>query len=292
MARPLETRNAFQANRVYNHRVLLPRESGFDKGNASPWISTVMLDINDGSLLDATSAKRVAQPSPPLTPQRPDPRLFPTLLAAQNSAGSAGLQDKAKTSTPSTRIPKHSGKKTTIAATNPTMGTRSDDMSNVISTMPQQQEYSYPPLEEMGMQDPVQPYNLSEHRPFSHMVADDRSYEPDQQHQHQHHDSMPQAPPRYPSPPPNGDPYGAPGMHAHTAQLVTELQNAMGGIEDHEDHDDGAKDGTHEPESPGRSKPVPKPDRPITKDANGRFFCDWPNCNEQVKDFGRKCEWS
>ena len=185
MARPSKTRNASQASRIYNHRVLLPRESGFNKGNASPWLSTVMSNVNDGSLLYETHAKRVAQPSPPLTPQRRDLRLSPP-LAAQNSAGSAGLQDKAKTSTPSTRIPKHSGKKTTITATNPTMGTRSDDMSNVISTMPQQQEYSYPPLEEMGMQDPVQPYNLSEHRPFSHMVADDRSYEPDQQHQHQH----------------------------------------------------------------------------------------------------------
>ncbi|TGO17225.1 hypothetical protein BTUL_0019g00150 [Botrytis tulipae] len=44
--------------------------------------------------------------------------------------------------------------------------------------------------------------------------------------------------------------------------------------------------------SPGRSKPVPKPDREITKDANGRFYCTWPGCTEEVKDFNRKCEWS
>lgn len=43
--------------------------------------------------------------------------------------------------------------------------------------------------------------------------------------------------------------------------------------------------------SPGRSKPVPKPDREITKDANGRFYCTWPGCTEEVKDFNRKCEW-
>lgn len=280
MARPSKTRNACEASKIYNQRALLPQDSGNVERNASiqPWIATVM--SVHSSLPEATRDWDMEQPStPPLTPQRP---------REQNS----GLRDKA-TSTPSTRIlPKNSGKQAKIATTNSTMATRADDMSSVISTMPQQQEYSYPPLEDMGMQDSVQPYNLSEHRPFSHMVADDRSYEPDQQHQHQHHDSMPQAPPRYPSPPPNGDPYGAPGMHAHTAQLVTELQNAMGGIEDHEDHDDGTKDGTHEPESPGRSKPVPKPDRPITKDANGRFFCDWPSCNELVKDFGRKCEWS
>lgn len=285
MARSSKTRNTSEACKIYNQRTLLPRDSVNDERNApiQPWISTVM-SVVDSSLPYTTRDKDVAQPStPPLTPQR---------CPEQNSSG---LQVQAKTSTASTAtriLPKNSGKQATIATTMSTMATRADDMSNVISTMPQQQEYSYPPLEDMGMQDPVQPYNLSEHRPFSHMVADDRSYEPDQQHQHQHHDSMPQAPPRYPSPPPNGDPYGAPGMHAHTAQLVTELQNAMGGIEDHEDHDDGTKDGTHEPESPGRSKPVPKPDRPITKDANGRFFCDWPHCNEPVKDFGRKCEWS
>lgn len=226
----------------------------------------------------------VARPSPPLTPQRKD--------VAENSVGlMSGLTTTLSPNTPTRITPVHpqkSGSQQQVTTTGK-MVNRNDDLSNVISTMPQQQEYSYPPLEEMGMQDPVQPYNLSEHRPFPHMVGDERGYEQEHHQQHQHHDSMPQAPPRYPSPPPNSDPYGAPGMHAHTAQLVTELQNAMGGIEDHEDHktDDG-----HELESPGRSKPVPKPDRPITKDANGRFYCDWANCTETVKDFGRKCEWS
>lgn len=44
--------------------------------------------------------------------------------------------------------------------------------------------------------------------------------------------------------------------------------------------------------SPGRSKPVPKPDREVTKNMAGRFYCNWPGCTEETKEFGRKCEWS
>lgn len=53
--------------------------------------------------------------------------------------------------------------------------------------------------------------------------------------------------------------------------------------EDKSDSENGA--------SPGRSKPVPKPIRETTKDTNGRFYCNWPGCTEDVKDFGRRCEW-
>jgi hypothetical protein len=55
-----------------------------------------------------------------------------------------------------------------------------------------------------------------------------------------------------------------------------------------------ALDPKNEPptEEPGRSKAVPKPDRPVMKDDNGRYVCNWPGCDEAVKDFGRKCEWS
>lgn len=48
---------------------------------------------------------------------------------------------------------------------------------------------------------------------------------------------------------------------------------------------------THEgdgPSSPGRSKPIPKPDREITKGPNGRFVCAYENCTEDVREFGRK----
>ncbi|PSS20368.1 hypothetical protein M430DRAFT_99899 [Amorphotheca resinae ATCC 22711] len=46
------------------------------------------------------------------------------------------------------------------------------------------------------------------------------------------------------------------------------------------------------PTSPGRSKPIPKPDREVTKGPNGRFVCTYENCTEEIRDFGRKCEWS
>jgi hypothetical protein len=139
---------------------------------------------------------------------------------------------------------------------------------NVISPMPDQQ-YNYPPLDAMGVMHDTQPYNLPEQRDF-HQLADERNYE---------HDHLQEAPPRYPSPPPGpADPY-----HIHAAQMVSELQSAM---EAAPKSDSGA------PESPGRSKPIPKPDRPVTKDENGRYFCDWPGCTEVIKAFNRKCEWS
>jgi hypothetical protein len=40
-----------------------------------------------------------------------------------------------------------------------------------------------------------------------------------------------------------------------------------------------------------RIKPIPKPDRDVTKNGEGKFVCTWPNCAEDVKEFGRKCEW-
>jgi hypothetical protein len=40
-----------------------------------------------------------------------------------------------------------------------------------------------------------------------------------------------------------------------------------------------------------RIKPIPKPDREVTKNVEGKFVCTWPNCTEDVKEFGRKCEW-
>ncbi|KAI9643834.1 hypothetical protein NHQ30_007185 [Ciborinia camelliae] len=84
--------------------------------------------------------------------------------------------------------------------------------------------------------------------------------------------------PHYPSPPPpmSENPYTAQSMTAdpdHTLELP-ELPKE------------------EDAPSPGRSKPVPKPDREITKDANGRFYCSWPGCTEETKDFVRKCEWS
>lgn len=84
--------------------------------------------------------------------------------------------------------------------------------------------------------------------------------------------------PRYPSPPPplSENPYNpqAIGAPPDDRLEIPELPK-----------DDS------EAASPGRSKPVPKPDREVTRDANGRFYCNWPNCTEEVREFNRKCEW-
>ncbi|KAI1125173.1 hypothetical protein F5Y10DRAFT_14122 [Nemania abortiva] len=41
-----------------------------------------------------------------------------------------------------------------------------------------------------------------------------------------------------------------------------------------------------------RMKPIPKPQRQIVKNREGRFVCNWHDCHAAVKDFARKCEWS
>lgn len=40
-----------------------------------------------------------------------------------------------------------------------------------------------------------------------------------------------------------------------------------------------------------RIKPIAKPNREVTKSEDGKFICTWPDCNELVKKFQRKCEW-
>ncbi|EGO61404.1 hypothetical protein NEUTE1DRAFT_128016 [Neurospora tetrasperma FGSC 2508] len=46
------------------------------------------------------------------------------------------------------------------------------------------------------------------------------------------------------------------------------------------------------PAPSGRIKPIPKPVRQATKNAEGKFVCMWPGCAEDIKEFGRKCEWN
>ncbi|OIW23707.1 hypothetical protein CONLIGDRAFT_140702 [Coniochaeta ligniaria NRRL 30616] len=41
-----------------------------------------------------------------------------------------------------------------------------------------------------------------------------------------------------------------------------------------------------------RVKAVPKPNRVAVKNADGKFVCDHPGCEEEVREFLRKCEWS
>ncbi|KAI1500847.1 hypothetical protein F5X99DRAFT_418905 [Biscogniauxia marginata] len=46
------------------------------------------------------------------------------------------------------------------------------------------------------------------------------------------------------------------------------------------------------PNLPPRMKPIPKPDREVMKNRDGKYCCTWPNCTDEVREFGRKCEWS
>jgi hypothetical protein len=43
--------------------------------------------------------------------------------------------------------------------------------------------------------------------------------------------------------------------------------------------------------TPQRSKAVPKPDREVTRNLDGKFICTWPGCAEEPREFIRKCEW-
>jgi hypothetical protein len=142
----------------------------------------------------------------------------------------------------------------------------SHTITNYSAPMPSQNAFSYPSLDNMDQMHNSQPYMVDSERAFNSMP------EPHEYDQHQD-------PPRYPTPPlpPSDNPY-----------------NAQPGVEE---APEGRMDMPMEPKSesdapsPGRSKPIPKPDREVTKDANGRFYCSWPGCTEEVKDFGRKCEW-
>ncbi|SPQ22009.1 90e28286-d78b-413d-863d-ed1944c73796 [Thermothielavioides terrestris] len=44
--------------------------------------------------------------------------------------------------------------------------------------------------------------------------------------------------------------------------------------------------------TPQRVKAIPKPDREVTRNLQGKFVCTWPGCAEEPKEFGRKCEWN
>lgn len=50
-----------------------------------------------------------------------------------------------------------------------------------------------------------------------------------------------------------------------------------------------------DPESPpvtsGRSKCIPKPERDVQKQADGKYYCTNPDCTEDIRGFHRKCEW-
>ncbi|CAG8953324.1 hypothetical protein HYFRA_00003533 [Hymenoscyphus fraxineus] len=103
-------------------------------------------------------------------------------------------------------------------------------------------------------------------RDFTHYPAIDEPQE--------HDDSIHQ---RYPSPGALNNPYS--NQQAIDATISMELPELPSKAED-------------DPASPGRSRAIPKPDREVTKDPDGRFICTWAGCTEDTKTFGRKCEWS
>ncbi|OAR00488.1 hypothetical protein LLEC1_00813 [Akanthomyces lecanii] len=41
-----------------------------------------------------------------------------------------------------------------------------------------------------------------------------------------------------------------------------------------------------------RIKPIPKPSRAVSKQADGRFHCPLDDCKEEIRAFLRKCEWN
>ncbi|KAI0521983.1 hypothetical protein F5B22DRAFT_634351 [Xylaria bambusicola] len=41
-----------------------------------------------------------------------------------------------------------------------------------------------------------------------------------------------------------------------------------------------------------RMKPIPKPQRQVVKNRDGKFICTWNGCNALTKEFSRKCEWN
>ncbi|KAK4192939.1 cell wall transcription factor ACE2 [Podospora australis] len=52
------------------------------------------------------------------------------------------------------------------------------------------------------------------------------------------------------------------------------------------------KDDSPTATTPQRSKAIPKPQREETKNNEGKFVCTYLGCMEDVREFGRKCEWN
>ncbi|KAL2266276.1 hypothetical protein VTJ83DRAFT_5628 [Remersonia thermophila] len=44
--------------------------------------------------------------------------------------------------------------------------------------------------------------------------------------------------------------------------------------------------------TPQRVKSIPKPEREVTRNPDGKFVCTYPSCTEEPREFTRKCEWN
>ena len=88
--------------------------------------------------------------------------------------------------------------------------------------------------------------------------------------------------------------------NAPTATFVDTTEHRLDDtrLEDHQ-LDDTRLDGLPSPgkeesptaTTPQRVKSIPKPDRTVVKNAEGKYVCSWPGCTEDTREFGRKCEW-
>lgn len=50
--------------------------------------------------------------------------------------------------------------------------------------------------------------------------------------------------------------------------------------------------GVGSPSSASRIRPIPKPDRDVAKQSDGKFHCPLSDCREDLRAFSRKCEWN
>jgi hypothetical protein len=81
--------------------------------------------------------------------------------------------------------------------------------------------------------------------------------------------------------------------------LTAELQEAVDGLHDvlhnHASADKASPEvPTPSPEATtpsSRVKPIPKPDRDVAKNADGKYYCNFQGCTEDNQVFSRKCEW-
>lgn len=143
-------------------------------------------------------------------------------------------------------------------------------MSAQNPSMTSQNTFTYPSLDNMDQIHNAQPYLVDQERNFDQMP---------EAHQFEQH----QEPPSYPSPTlaASANPYNSQQI---PEEIPEQRMDGLPSVEPKSEADAPSPEG-------GRSKAIPKPDRQVTKDANGRFYCNWPGCTEEVKDFGRKCEW-
>ncbi|TAQ88062.1 hypothetical protein B7494_g3591 [Chlorociboria aeruginascens] len=141
---------------------------------------------------------------------------------------------------------------------------------------------SYNPYQDNVSQEFHQPNNTANMSSNMSLSYDSRAFMPTDanypQMAHEEQEFKHSQPHQYPSPPPplSQNPY-------HNQVMAAEAEEALQMPELPKEDDNNAP-------SPGRSKPVPKPEREIVKDATGRFICNFEGCTEEIRNFGRKCD--